>query len=95
MAEAGAIGFAMLDAGYLMLDKDLAPGLVQDIISKNVLICLIKIEQYSLYHPVSRDQHPVSVRQRYHKMQKLDRNFEILVYVDSYMRPVCLERRTL
>ena len=41
MAEAGPIGFAMLDAGYLMLvedpvfsgDKDLAPALVQDIIS--------------------------------------------------------------
>ena len=50
MAEADQIGFAMLDAGYLMLvedpvfsgDKDLAPGLFQDIISKNVLICLIK-----------------------------------------------------
>jgi len=70
-----------------MLDKDLAPGLVQDIISKNVLICLIKIEQYSLYHPVSpaKAGYPVSVRQRHHKMQKLDINFEILVYVDSYM----------
>ena len=50
MAEADQIGFAMLDAGYLMLvedpvfsgDKDLAAGLFQDIISKNVLICLIK-----------------------------------------------------
>jgi len=26
-------------------------------------------------------------------MQKLDINFEILVYVDSYKWPVCLERR--
>ena len=82
-----------------MLDKDLAPGLVQDIISKNVLICFIKIEQYSLYHPVSpaKAGYPVSVRQRHHPAtagQKLDINFEILVYVDSYMWPVCLERRT-
>ena len=40
-------------------------------------------EKHSLFHPVSRDQHPVSLHYLHHNILKLDINFNILAYIDT------------